>query len=95
MFDLLNKHLESIVDDKEKILDRWIGCGIVQERLKLHNFDQTFYREKFAAKVFDYAMGVSSHPKTGSAIAPLSGSCFCSSKKEHPALRRLYHLCPF
>lgn len=92
MFDLLNKHLESIVNDKERILNSWMGCGVVQERLKLHNFDTLFYRDMFASKVFDYAVGVVSSKNT-LGDCPVIGVMLLLFKKKNIPLSDVFIIC--
>ncbi|WP_415396067.1 hypothetical protein [Sulfurimonas sp. CS5] len=58
MFDKILKNINLIEKNKESIIDAWMNYKVVQETLKKNNLNIRFYRENFATKVFDYALGV-------------------------------------
>lgn len=58
MFDKILKNIDLIENNKESVIDSWMNYKVVQDTLKKHNLNIRFYRENFATKVFNYALGV-------------------------------------
>lgn len=92
MFPQLKKHKEMLESNKEQILSMWLDYDIVQKTLLHHKLDITFYREKFASKVFNYAMGViDSSNKLGD--CPVMGVMLVLFKKKNIPLADVFMIC--
>ncbi|EDZ61140.1 putative multi-sensor hybrid histidine kinase [Sulfurimonas gotlandica GD1] len=92
MFEKILKNINLIKDNKEIILDAWIGYKAVQNALKKNDFDIYFYRENFASKVFDYAIGVvESKNKLGE--CPVIGVMLMLFKKKNIPLSDVFIIC--
>ena len=92
MFEKILKNINQIEDNKEIILDAWVGYKAVQEALNKHSFNIQFYRENFASKVFDYATGVvKSKNKLGE--CPAIGVMLMLFKKKNIPLSDVFIIC--
>ena len=92
MFPQLKKHKTLLENNKEQILTMWLDYAIVQKTLLHHKLDITFYREKFASKVFNYAMGViGSDNKLGD--CPVMGVMLVLFKKKNIPLADVFMIC--
>jgi len=58
MFSKLRTNIELIETHKEQILNTWLEYEIVRETLCANTFSPDFFQDKFASKVFDFAIGV-------------------------------------
>jgi len=58
MFVNILNNIELIENNKTEILNFWMDYDIVKNTLKKNKFDITFFKEKFASKVFDFAISV-------------------------------------
>jgi len=58
MFSKLHKNIELLETHKEQILHMWLEYEIVREALCSNTFSPDFFQDKFASKVFDFAIAV-------------------------------------
>jgi len=54
----LAKSQEKFIENKNNILEQWIGYDSPKTILRLHNIDESYFLEKYASGVFDYFMGI-------------------------------------
>ena len=92
MFPRLNKEILLIEKNKEVILDKWLSYEIVQETLCINDFKIDFFREKFASKVFDFAVGVVKSENTVG-DCPVIGVMLMLFKKKHIPLADVFMIC--
>lgn len=92
MFSNIVKHIDLIEDNKELILEMWMGYEIVQTKLAQNTMDVTFFRDKFATKVFDFATSIlRGENKTGD--CPVIGVMLMLFKKKNIPLSDVYMIC--
>ena len=92
MFKYIRKNIELIENHKEEILDLWMRYEIVQEKLKKNTFDINFFKEKFASKVFDYALSVVNE-KNKAGDCPVMGVMLMLFKKKNIPLADIFIIC--
>lgn len=92
MFYNIQKNLELIQGNENKILDMWMDYRVVQESLARSNFDIGFFREKFASKVLHYAMSVA---KSESSVGncPVMGVLLMLFKRKNIPLSDIFIIC--
>ena len=92
MFPVLHSNIILIGDNKNNILDIWMSFDIVKSTLKYHNFEISFFREKFASKVFDYATDVIKS-KNEPGNCPVIGVMLILFKKKNIPLSDVFLIC--
>ena len=92
MFPNLTQELEFFESHKEDILDLWFGYEIVGQKLSQHSINARFYREKFASKVFDFAMSVL-HKRNEAGNCPVIGVMLMLFKKKNIPLSDIFLIC--
>ncbi len=58
MFNAILKNVVLIENNKDTILNLWLDYDIVKKTLCQNTLNHTFFRDKFASKVFDFAVSV-------------------------------------
>jgi len=92
VFKNILKHIDLLEKDRDLILDMWMGYDIVQTKLTQNTMDVTFFRDKFATKVFDFAISVvKSENKTGD--CPVIGVMLMLFKKKNIPLSDIFMIC--
>jgi len=92
MFKNILKHIDLIETNKEVILDMWMDYDIVESKLTRNTMDITFFRNKFASKVFEFAFSVvKSENKTGD--CPVIGVMLMLFKKKNIPLSDIFMIC--
>ncbi len=92
MFNTLLQNIEIIEKHQDAILDSWMQCEVVEETLLKHGFKINFYKEKFAAKVLEFAISVvKSENKVGS--CPVIGVMLLLFKKKNIPLSDIFMIC--
>lgn len=92
MFENILKHIDLIETNKEHILDMWMDYDIVQSKLTQNTMDITFFKNKFASKVFEFAFSVvKSENKTGD--CPVIGVMLMLFKKKNIPLSDIFMIC--
>ncbi len=92
MFKYIRKSIDLIENNKEEILDLWMRYEIVQEKLKKNTFDIDFFKDKFASKVFDYALSVVNE-KNKAENCPVIGVLLMLFKKKNIPLSDIFIIC--
>jgi hypothetical protein len=88
----MKQDISLLVNNKEEILDIWLDYTIVQEMLCINGFKVDFFREKFASKVFDFAIAVVKSENT-LGDCPVIGVMLMLFKKKHIPLADVYMIC--
>jgi hypothetical protein len=92
MFNTIYKNIEKIETNKELVLDSWMNYQIVKETLCANTLKHDFFREKFASKVFDFAIGVvKSKNEVGD--CPVIGVMLMLFKKKNIPLADVFMIC--
>jgi len=92
MFNNILKHIDLLEENRDLILDMWMGYDIVQTKLTLNTMDITFFRDKFATKVFDFAISVvKDEQKSGD--CPVIGVMLMLFKKKNIPLSDIFMIC--
>jgi len=92
MFKNLLKHIDLLEMNQAKILEMWMDYEIVQSKLTRNSMDITFFKEKFATKVFEFAMSVvKSENRTGD--CPVIGVMLILFKKKNIPLSDIFMIC--
>jgi len=92
MFQNILKHIDLLETNKDTILDMWMDYKIVQSKLTHNTMDITFFRDKFATKVFEFAISVvKSENKTGD--CPVIGVMLMLFKKKNIPLSDIFMIC--
>lgn len=92
MFSHLQKNIQILELNKEHILSLWMEYDIVQKKLTQNQMNITFFREKFASKVFDFAMSVV-HTKNCVGDCPVIGVMLMLFKKKNIPLSDIFIIC--
>ena len=92
MFKNILKHIDLIENNRDLLLDMWMNYEIVQAKLIDNTMDVTFFRDKFATKVFDFAISVvKGENKKGD--CPVIGVMLMLFKKKNIPLSDVYMIC--
>lgn len=92
MFTHLQQHAEGFESAKEDILDAWMGYEIVKDALYSNTLKEEFFREKFASKVYDYAISIlKEENKAGD--CPVIGVMLMLFKKKNIPLSDVFIIC--
>ena len=92
MFNNILKHIDLLEENKDLILDMWMSYEIVQTKLIQNTMDITFFRDKFATKVFDFAISViKDDQKSGD--CPVIGVMLMLFKKKDIPLSDVFMIC--
>lgn len=92
MLSTVYKNIEKIEHNKEIILDIWMNYQIVKETLSANTLKHDFFREKFASKVFDFAVNVvKSKNELGN--CPVIGVMLMLFKKKNIPLADIFMIC--
>ena len=92
MFKNILKHIDLLEENRDLILDMWMDYEIVQTKLTHNSMDVTFFRDKFATKVFDFAISVvKSENRTGD--CPVIGVMLMLFKKKNIPLSDIFMIC--
>ena len=92
MFIETKKHLQLFEDHKEDILSAWMQYDVVIQRLTKNTISVTFFKEKFASKVFDFAMSVIKGKNT-KGNCPVIGVMLMLFKKKNIPLNDIFMIC--
>ena len=92
MFKTTKNNLNLLETNKENILSMWLEYDIVKTTLTKNGFEVDFFREKFASKVFDFAISVvKSQNKVGN--CPVIGVMLMLFKKKNIPLSDVFMIC--
>ncbi len=92
MFHTILQNIDIIEKNQDNILDSWMQCDVVDQTLTKHGFDITFFKEKFASKVLEFAISVvKSENKLGS--CPVIGVMLLLFKKKNIPLSDIFMIC--
>jgi len=92
MFQRINKEINLLEKNKDKILDMWLNYEIVSQTLLKNTLEVQFFKERFASKVFDFAIGViKAKNKVGD--CPVIGVMLMLFKKKHIPLADVFIIC--
>ncbi len=92
MFHTLLQNIDTIEKNQKNILDSWMQCDIVNHTLTKHGFEVSFFQEKFASKVLEFAISViKSENKLGS--CPVIGVMLLLFKKKNIPLCDIFMIC--
>jgi len=92
MFKTILNEIELIENNKNTILDKWMGYDAVEYTLIGHGFKVDYYRDKFALKVLEYAIGVvKSNNELGN--CPVIGVMLIIFKKKNIPLSDVFTIC--
>ena len=84
MFSFSPEQIKLLEENKDYILDGWLKYSIVQQTLYRHSIGLDFYKDKFASKVFDYAIGVIKEKNQLGACPVISVMLMLFKKKKIP-----------
>ena len=84
MFSFSPEQIKLLEENKDYILDGWLEYSIVQQTLCRHSIGLDFYKDKFASKVFDYAIGVIKEKNQLGACPVISVMLMLFKKKKIP-----------
>jgi len=92
MFKTILNEIELIENNKNTILDKWMGYEAVEYTLIGHGFKVDYYRDKFALKVLEYAIGVvKDNNELGN--CPVIGVMLIIFKKKNIPLSDVFTIC--
>ncbi len=92
MLHLILQNIDLIEKNQDKILDSWMHNEIVNQTLRKNGFEVTFFKEKFASKVLEFAISVvKSENKLGS--CPVIGVMLLLFKKKNIPLSDIFMIC--
>ena len=92
MFTEIEKNLDVIEEHREQILSSWMNYEIVVEKLTTNTLQIAFFKDKFASKVFDFAISVvKKENKTGD--CPVIGVMLMLFKKKNIPLNDIFMIC--
>ncbi len=92
MFHTILQNIDLIENNQDKILDSWMHHEIVNQTLRKNGFEVTFFKEKFASKVLEFAISVvKSENKLGS--CPVIGVMLLLFKKKNIPLSDIFMIC--
>lgn len=92
MFHMLTQHLEFLQNNRNTILNMWMEYEVVQKKLRQNKMDVTFFKEKFATKVLEFAISVvKNENKTGD--CPVIGVMLILFKKKNIPLSDVFIIC--
>ncbi len=92
MFTEIEKNLNLVEEHKEQILSSWMAYEIVVEKLTINTMQVDFFKEKFASKVFDFAISVVKKENlTGD--CPVIGVMLMLFKKKNIPLHDIFIIC--
>ena len=92
MFTNVLKHINLLETEKDHILDMWMDYTIVQHKLTQNTINVNFFKEKFATKVFDFAMSVIKNENT-KGDCPVIGVMLMLFKKKSIPLSDIFIIC--
>lgn len=92
MFPNIVKNIDFIESNRDKILQMWMDYEVVQTRLTNNELNITFFKEKFATKVFEFAISViKNENRTGD--CPVIGVMLILFKKKNIPLSDIFIIC--
>lgn len=92
MFKNIQSNVNFIVANKKEIISLWMDYEVVQKTLKKNSFNVDFFEDKFASKVFDYAINVvKSKDELGD--CPVIGAMLMLFKKKKIPLTDIFLIC--
>ncbi len=92
MFPNIVKNIDFIESNRNKILQMWMDYEVVQTRLTNNELNITFFKEKFATKVFEFAISViKNENRTGD--CPVIGVMLILFKKKNIPLSDIFIIC--
>ena len=92
MFQNIEKHIDLLDANKNNILDMWMSYPIVQTKLTQNTLNIEFFKDKFASKVFDFAMSVVKKTNTVG-DCPVIGVMLMLFKKKNIPLSDVFMIC--
>jgi len=92
MFKNIQKHIDLLEENRDIILDMWMDYEIVQTKLTQNSMNLAFFREKFATKVFDFAISVVKNEQQ-SGDCPVIGVMLMLFKKKNIPLSDVFMIC--
>ena len=92
MFGTIEKNIDLLDDNKDKILEMWLSYEIVTETLCSNGLKVDFFKDKFASKVFDFAVGVVRSENTVG-DCPVIGVMLMLFKKKRIPLADVFMIC--
>jgi len=92
MFENILKHIDLLEENRNLILDMWMDYDIIQSKLTQNTINITFFRDKFATKVFDFTISVvKGEQKIGD--CPVIGVMLMLFKKKNIPLSDIFIIC--
>jgi len=92
VFQNIEKHIDLLDANKNNILDMWMSYPIVQTKLTQNTLNIEFFKDKFASKVFDFAMSVVKKTNTVG-DCPVIGVMLMLFKKKNIPLSDVFMIC--
>lgn len=92
MFHTILKNVALIESNKEDILTEWMNYEVVKKTLQQNNLNINFFQEKFASKVFDFALGVVKS-KNDLGNCPVIGVMLMLFKRKSIPLSDIFIIC--
>ncbi|MEA1983878.1 MAG: hypothetical protein U9N39_10070 [Campylobacterota bacterium] len=89
MLSVILKNIDLLESNKKTIIDNWMSYEIVQKMLDKNSLNKKFFKEKFAFKVFDFAVGVVKE-KNDLGDCPVIGVMLMLFKKKNIPLSDVY-----
>ena len=92
MFKNIEKNIDLIQKNRDTILDMWMSYDIVQTKLTQNTLNVDFFKDKFAGKVFDFAISVV-EKKNETGDCPVIGVMLMLFKKKNIPLSDVFMIC--